>query len=91
MVVNYRQVLEHISEAVFLLDADGYIQYCNPGATRLTGYSVNDLNHQSMALLRSGDNDLIQAEYERTVALREGFTHSKNWIFRKDGSFFGVK
>ncbi|WP_420155254.1 PAS domain S-box protein [Siphonobacter sp.] len=88
MVVNYRQILEHISDAIFLLDADGYIQYCNPGATTLTGYSINDLSHQSMALLRSGGNDLIHAEYERTVALRQGVTHSKGWIFRKEGSHF---
>ena len=39
----YKEVLEHISDGVYILDRDRRIQYWNVGAFRLTGYTAEEL------------------------------------------------
>ena len=35
---NARQVLEDLNEALYIIDADGHIQFCNAALAQLTGY-----------------------------------------------------
>ncbi|MCU7549999.1 PAS domain S-box protein [Chitinophagaceae bacterium LB-8] len=90
MLTNLQALLQELSEAVFMLDKDGYIKYSNLAAARLTGYSNRELMNQPIHLLYNDDHssNSIKLEYELSVALKKGEYVSEGWKRRKNKTFF---
>ena len=64
-----RQILENISEAVCLLDADGRISYVNPPFSQITGYSRSELLGMiGLELVFPEDRQLIQTKFAERAA-----------------------
>ncbi|ANE53376.1 histidine kinase [Flavisolibacter tropicus] len=71
-----------------MLDTNGYIQYSNPAATTLTGYSADELLNRPLAALYPILNDLTKAEYELSQASKRGTYVTEGWKTKKDESKF---
>jgi PAS domain S-box-containing protein len=85
MMTNCNLLLEGITDAIFMLDADGYISYSNPAATLITGYQSEELLNKHLAILYPGSEDSVKAEYELGLALKKGKFLSEGWRSKKDG------
>jgi PAS domain S-box-containing protein len=88
MITNCNLLLEGISEAIIMVDADGYISYSNPATTTITGYLPKDLLNKHLSVLYANKEDSIKAEYELGLALKKGKFLSEGWRSRKDGNHF---
>lgn len=88
MIQNCNLLLQGISEAIVMLDTDGYISYSNPAATTITGYSPGELSNKHLAIFYPGSEDSIKAEYELSIALKKGKFLSEGWRSKKDGTHF---
>ena len=86
MILNSNLLLHGISEAIVVLDADGYIFYSNPAVTVLTGFSSEDLLNKHLSVFYTHPGDNIKAEYELGLALKTGIFISEGWRAKKDGS-----
>jgi len=73
--------------AIFMLDANGYIQTWNVGAQVITGYRADEAvgRHFSIFYTRE-DLDSGKIPYELDVAVRTGQYEEEGWRLRKDGS-----
>ncbi|HWI92379.1 MAG TPA: PAS domain S-box protein [Flavisolibacter sp.] len=85
MITNCNLLLEGITDAIFMLDADGYISYSNPAATLITGYRSEELLNKHLAILYPGSDDSVKAEYELGLAVKKGKFLSEGWRSKKDG------
>lgn len=54
---SFREAVEHAGHAIFLTDPDGTIEYANPAAERVTGYSRGELVGENPRLWKSGEHD----------------------------------
>lgn len=88
MILNCNLLLQGISEAIVMLDADGYISYSNPATTAITGYSSEELRNNHLSIFYSGSDDDSKAEYELALALKKGKFLSEVRRSKKDGSHF---
>lgn len=75
--------------ALFVLDAEGYIQTWNMGAQRLKGYAPHEIigKHFSTFYPREA-LDRKWPEHELKMAAAEGRFEDEGWRVRKDGSHF---
>lgn len=73
-------ILESMSEAVLLLDEDGYIQYANPAAVLLTGYQLPELLSHHISILYH--NDTIKSDYDLTVCRSKGTAVVEGWKYK---------
>jgi PAS domain S-box-containing protein len=85
MIQNCNLLLQGISEAIVMLDTDGYISYSNPATTAITGYLPGELLNKHLTILYPGNEDSIKAEYELNIALKKGKFLSEGWRFKKNG------
>jgi PAS domain S-box-containing protein len=88
MFNDYQLLLQGISEAVLMLDKNGYIQYSNPATTIITGYSAAELLSRPLAVLYPIHNDITKTEYELSVAKKKGVYVTEGWKIKKDQSKF---
>ena len=88
MNTNSELLLNSLSEAVLMLDRDGYIQYANAATTAVTGYSFDELRNQSLSFLYEISDEGIQAEYELSMAAKHGKFLSEGWRKKKDASHY---
>jgi PAS domain S-box-containing protein len=88
MITNCQLLIDTIGDAILLLDKDGYIQYANPAATALTGYSADELYNLPLYKLYPSNEDSIKAEYELGIALKRGKFVVESWKRKKDNSQF---
>lgn len=86
MTLNSNLLLQSISEAIFMLDVDGYIIFANNSASSITGFSPDELLNKQLSVLYN--NDAIKTDYELSLALKKGRFVSEGWRSRKDGSRF---
>ncbi|HAA53797.1 MAG TPA: hypothetical protein DCE42_03540 [Myxococcales bacterium] len=85
---RFRSLLEAVSEyAIYMIDADGYIQSWNTGAERLKGYTASEAvgMHFSHFYPESEREQLTNALQE---AREKGIWSSQGISIRKDGSTF---
>jgi PAS domain S-box-containing protein len=76
-----------VDHALVMTDVGGVITDCNLGATRITGFSKEELIGKPVAVLYSGeDRNRAVPEREWQAAANDGSIHHKRWHFRKDGS-----
>ena len=88
MVSNCQLLLQGITEAIFMLDKEGYFKYANPAATAITGYASAELQNRHLALFYDRTNDTTKPEYELSLALKKGKFLSEGWRLKKDQSTF---
>ncbi|HET9929207.1 MAG TPA: PAS domain S-box protein, partial [Polyangiaceae bacterium] len=84
----FRVLVEQVSEyAIFLLDAEGYVQTWNRGAERIKGYTLSDIVGKHFSTFYRPEDRWKCAE-EIAVATREGRVEDEGIRVRKDGSLF---
>jgi PAS domain S-box-containing protein len=72
MLVDCQLLIETFGDAILVLDRDGYIQYANPAAASLTGYTAAELFNQPLYKLYTSAEDSVKAEYERRKGVLGG-------------------
>lgn len=89
MIKNCQLLLHSISEAVLMLDKDGYIVYANTAASTLTGYGPSELLNKPIYLLYNNNTeDNIKAEYELSLVRKKGKFVAEGWRKKKEGTRF---
>lgn len=88
MFKNCQLLLGGISEAILMLDKDGYISYSNPATKIITGYAADELLNKHLSILYQTSDDVIKAEYELGLALKKGKYATEGWKRKKDGNDF---
>ncbi|RYZ29716.1 MAG: PAS domain-containing sensor histidine kinase [Chitinophagaceae bacterium] len=88
MIVNPDLLLQSFTEAIFLLDEDGYILYSNDTACTLTGFSADEMKDKHLSLLYLNNNDQLKAEYELALTKKNGKLLAEGWRTKKDGTRF---
>jgi PAS domain S-box-containing protein len=88
MTTNCNLLLEGITEAIVVLDIDGYISYSNPAVTTITGFSSQELLNKHLTVFYPGNEDAVKAEYELGLALKKGKFISEGWRSKKGGAHF---
>ncbi len=86
--IRLAAAIEQAPDLVIITDADGFVQYVNPGFERNTGYTREDVAGKSTRFLRSNEHD--DAFYE---AIQETISRGVTWsgrmvCRRKDESLF---
>lgn len=87
---RYKLLVESVEDyAIFLLDADGYIQTWNRGAQKNKGYTAEEIigKHFSIFYLPA-DIEAKKPERELILARQLGRVEDEDWRVRKDGSRF---
>jgi len=87
---RYKLLVESVEDyAIFLLDADGYVQTWNKGAQKNKGYTADEIigKHFSTFYLA---RDILAKKPERELKLARqlGRVEDEDWRVRKDGSQF---
>ncbi len=75
--------------AIYMLDPTGCIVSWNAGATRIKGYTPDEVIGRHVSIFYTPDaRDAGHAEYELRRAIAEGRYEEQGWRVRKDGSLF---
>lgn len=89
MNLNSDLLLQNLSEAIIMLDKEGYIVYSNPKAEYITGYKAAELLNKRLHMFyNNGEEDSVKADYELGLCLKKGVFISEGWRRRKDDSRF---
>lgn len=88
MFKDCQLLIRGISEAILMLDKDGYISYSNPATSVLTSFSPDELLNKHVSIIYQNTDDAVKAEYELSLALKKGKFSSEGWKRKKDGTFF---
>ncbi len=85
-----RLLIESVKDyAIFQLDVSGHIASWNPGAQRLKGYTLDEIQGKHFSIFYpQEDIDAGKCEMELEVAQREGRFEEEGIRVRKDGSRF---
>ncbi|ARJ65612.1 histidine kinase [Magnetospirillum sp. ME-1] len=82
------KVLETVTEAVVITDADNRIIFVNPAFTTITEYSKDEVRGQNPSFLRSGRHDPeFYADLWRVLS-ETGHWEGEIWNRRKSGAFY---
>lgn len=79
-----RALLDHMPQAVLLLDCQGMIQSSNSGVVRMFGYDGSEVRGKSVTALLEG----LETDLQRAVADSNGGAGIEAHALRKDGSRF---
>ncbi len=74
--------MESITDAILVLDKDGFIVSANKAATEITGYSSEQLKDQPFSIFYQKDD--IKAGYEMNMAKKNGRFISEGWVYGMD-------
>jgi PAS domain S-box-containing protein len=87
-----RLLVESVTDySIILQDAEGRIEFWNPGAERMFGYSEAEAVGQSIALIFTPEDRARGAHLEEMKTAREeGCANDERWHLHKDGSRFYV-
>lgn len=82
------KVLDTVTEAVVITDADNRIIFVNPAFTTITEYSKEEVLGQNPSILRSGRHDPeFYANLWQSIS-EKGHWEGEIWNRRKSGAFF---
>ncbi|MFQ5355585.1 MAG: PAS domain S-box protein [Mariprofundaceae bacterium] len=91
LVRKLSRAVEQTGESIVITNTDGVIEYVNPGFTKITGYSAEDVIGKTPALLRSGKHD-PQVYQNLWQTINNGQVWNNTTINRrKDGEFYTVQ
>jgi len=87
---QFRSLVEATEEyAIFLLDADGYVQTWNEGARRIKGYDADEIVGEHFSTFYTDDERTAGApESNLAAAAADGSYEEEGWRVRADGSRF---
>jgi len=88
MNIDYNLLLQGITEAIVILDTEGYVTYSNPAVMDITGYSLDELHNQHLTVFYPTPEDQVKAEYELGLSLKKRKFLSEGWRYKKDGTKF---
>jgi PAS domain S-box-containing protein len=90
---NLRALFEGLtSHAIYMLDTGGVVTTWNAGATRIKGYSQQEIIGRHFSIFYTPeDRDAGQLTQALEMAEREGRFESEGWRVRKDGSRFWTR
>ena len=84
----HAKVFENVADGVVITDPRGYIESVNASFTRLTGYTADEVQGHTPAMLKSGKQDAqFYVDMWRTVT-ETGHWQGELWNRRKDGALF---
>ncbi|MET0265445.1 MAG: EAL domain-containing protein [Duganella sp.] len=81
-------VIEHITDGVVVLDAQGMIVTVNPAFTRITGYTAEEAIGRDYTLARSGRHEPAFYEDMWRQQVETGFWQGELWNRRKNGEIY---
>ena len=81
-------VLEHIADAVMVVDIEGVIVAVNPAFTQITGYTEAEAVGQHSSLTRSERHDELFYETMWDELIASGFWRGEIWRRRKNGDIY---
>jgi len=88
---KYRQLIEHSSEAIFILTG-GKINYCNSRTEKMLGYQTDDLKMISFINLAISEDREMVFERQKSVLQGDPFPISYSFrIVNQDGATFWVE
>jgi PAS domain S-box-containing protein len=79
-------VIEAMVDGVLVVDADGTITLANTAATRLTGYSSDELRKLPIAKLLVDENAGLRTVVRRRIEEGELLRREESWLVTKDGA-----
>ncbi len=81
-------VLEHIADAVMVVDVEGVIVAVNPAFTQITGYTEGEAvgKHSSLTRSERHDEAFYQTMWDELIA--SGFWRGELWRRRKNGEIY---
>lgn len=87
---RFRLLVENVQDyAIFMLDAEGYINSWNRGAERIKGYTASEIiGHHFSVFYPVEDIEACKPEHGLRIAAAEGRFENEGWRLRKDGSRF---
>jgi len=66
---RYRTLVENLNDAIFSIDAEGYITYVSPVIEKITGYEAGEVTGKPFSsFVHADDIPGLKASYERTLA-----------------------
>jgi len=81
-------VLEHIGDAVMVVDAGGTIVAVNPAFTQITGYTESEALGHDLGLTRSSRHDDTPGARLWQELVDSGYWRGELWCVRKNGEEF---
>jgi diguanylate cyclase (GGDEF)-like protein/PAS domain S-box-containing protein len=84
----YASVFEHSGEAILISDSTNHILAVNPAFSRMTGYSIEEVQGRNPRLLASGRTQPKTYQNLWTALKQEGYWQGEIWDRRKDGSIY---
>ncbi len=88
---RFRSLVQHSSDLIFVLGADGVIQFASSSATRLLGYEPDALVGVELTALAHPDDGEIVSSFVRHTALVEGMSPPAEWRLRGADSVVQVE
>lgn len=85
-MTDHNLLVQTMSDALLLLDVDGYIRYANPATQSITGFIPETIVQQHLSIFYRGDS--IKTEYELGLARKHPRFVSEGWRSRQDGTTF---
>lgn len=85
---SYKSLFNHNPDAVFSVDLAGNIQDVNEEASRLSGYSIEELSGMSIQALINEPEKNMSKLFKEVINGKVTLTESK--LLRKDGSYADV-
>ena len=81
-------IIESTAEGVMITDANALIESVNPGFTRITGYTLSEVQGSNPSLLSSGRHDKEFYQRMWQVLDQEGQWHGDIWNRRRSGEVY---
>ena len=78
-------VIEAMVDAVVVVDAEGRITLANSGATRLTGWTQDELRNMSVSTLLVDDSSGLRTVVRRRIEDGDILRREESWLVAKDG------
>ncbi len=82
------EVMRDMAEAVVVVDDQFHFVTVNPAFTRMSGYSLSDVDGLDSGLLNSDQHDATYYEQSRAAISEQGHWTGEMWQKRKDGHEF---
>ena len=91
MFADCQLLFEGISDAILMLDRDGYITYSNLATKTIFDYSPEELVNKHLSIIYPSIDDSVKAEYELNIAIKKSRFTIEGWKRKKDGSCLWVE
>ena len=86
---HFRLLVEHVGDAVFMLDPMGLVETWTPAAQRIFGYSHDEIIGKQLSCFYSEESRATSAaECELRMARETGRYEIDDWRVRRDGTAF---